>query len=217
MRALTGAATKMNAENFVAVGFVFWLLLDLIQGAYDLARRVGRRAAAGADRDRRCRRPRCGWASPAGRGACRAAWSNWPPRPWTARRSGGWCRSASSLGMLNFAYAVGFDIPRCSPTSASSAGRAVGTRPARRVGLVHRPDAVLRLRVAEPDGGPDHAAGLQVSDLDGDRHVGHHAGVSGAGRRPPHHRRDLSAPPSSSGCSRSVAEPAQDRRPPAPR
>ncbi len=36
MRALTGAATKMNAENFVAVGFVFWLLLDLIQGAYDL-------------------------------------------------------------------------------------------------------------------------------------------------------------------------------------
>ena len=26
----------MNAENFVAFGFVFWLLLDLIQGAYDL-------------------------------------------------------------------------------------------------------------------------------------------------------------------------------------
>ena len=37
MRALTGTATMMNAENFVAVGYVFWLLLDLIQGAYDLS------------------------------------------------------------------------------------------------------------------------------------------------------------------------------------
>ena len=37
MRALTGAATRMNAENFVALGFVYWLLLDLIQGAYDLS------------------------------------------------------------------------------------------------------------------------------------------------------------------------------------
>ena len=26
----------LNAENLVAFGFVFWLLLDLIQGAYDL-------------------------------------------------------------------------------------------------------------------------------------------------------------------------------------
>ncbi len=26
----------MNADNFVAAGFVGWLLLDLIQGAYDL-------------------------------------------------------------------------------------------------------------------------------------------------------------------------------------
>ncbi len=27
----------LNAENLVAFGFVFWLLLDLIQGAYDLS------------------------------------------------------------------------------------------------------------------------------------------------------------------------------------
>ena len=38
----------MNAENFVAFGFVFWLLLDLIQGAYDLRRRLERRACDSA-------------------------------------------------------------------------------------------------------------------------------------------------------------------------
>lgn len=36
MRALSGAGTMMNAENFVAAGYVGWLLLDLIQGSYDL-------------------------------------------------------------------------------------------------------------------------------------------------------------------------------------
>src|SRR5215218_1639084 len=28
--------TMMNAENFVAFGYVYWVLLDLIQGAYNL-------------------------------------------------------------------------------------------------------------------------------------------------------------------------------------
>ena len=35
-RTLAGSSEVTNAENFVMVGFVFWLLLDLLQGAYDL-------------------------------------------------------------------------------------------------------------------------------------------------------------------------------------
>ncbi|MEO8681468.1 MAG: hypothetical protein ABI665_20640, partial [Vicinamibacterales bacterium] len=37
MRAITYSNTMMNADNFIAVGYVGWLLLDLIQGAYDLS------------------------------------------------------------------------------------------------------------------------------------------------------------------------------------
>lgn len=36
MRVITTSKTMMNADNFVAIGYVGWLLLDLIQGAYDL-------------------------------------------------------------------------------------------------------------------------------------------------------------------------------------
>src|SRR6185436_308266 len=36
MRAIKRSPALLNAENLVAFGFVFWLLLDLIQGAYDL-------------------------------------------------------------------------------------------------------------------------------------------------------------------------------------
>jgi oligosaccharide repeat unit polymerase len=36
MRALKRSPVMLNAENLVAVGFVFWLLLDLIQGIYEL-------------------------------------------------------------------------------------------------------------------------------------------------------------------------------------
>src|SRR6185436_5787481 len=35
-RAIQRSPALLNAENLVAFGFVFWLLLDLIQGAYDL-------------------------------------------------------------------------------------------------------------------------------------------------------------------------------------
>jgi oligosaccharide repeat unit polymerase len=35
-RAIRRSPQLLNAENLVAFGFVFWLLLDLIQGAYDL-------------------------------------------------------------------------------------------------------------------------------------------------------------------------------------
>lgn len=35
-RAIRRAPTMMNAENFVAFGYIYWVLLDLIQGAYVL-------------------------------------------------------------------------------------------------------------------------------------------------------------------------------------
>ncbi len=110
MRALTGAATKMNAENFVAIGYVFWLLLDLIQGAYDLRDAsdeaiqlaliaIGLSSAAM-------------WLGVAGR--------PWPlPRsfvdlsntPLDSRTIGRLVPICFFLGMLNYLYAVGFDIP----------------------------------------------------------------------------------------------------------
>src|SRR5688500_4848605 len=36
LHAIRRSPALLYAENLVAVGFVFWLLLDLIQGAYDL-------------------------------------------------------------------------------------------------------------------------------------------------------------------------------------
>lgn len=36
VRALCRSKDTLNAENFVALGFVYWILLDLIQGGYDL-------------------------------------------------------------------------------------------------------------------------------------------------------------------------------------
>ena len=36
-RGIRRSPALLNAENLVAFGFVFWLLLDLIQGAYDLS------------------------------------------------------------------------------------------------------------------------------------------------------------------------------------
>ena len=110
MRALTGAATKMNAENFVAIGFVFWVLLDLIQGAYDLR---------GASDDALQQALIAVGLSSA------AMWLGVAGRPWRLPR--GLLELASTpldsatigrlvpvcfcLGMLNYAYAVGFDIP----------------------------------------------------------------------------------------------------------
>jgi oligosaccharide repeat unit polymerase len=109
MRALTGAATKMNAENFVALGFVYWLLLDLIQGAYDL-----REASDDALR----------LAIIAIGLSAAAMWLGVAARPWRLPR--GLATLASTplhsdttwkmvpvcffLGMFNYAYAVNFDI-----------------------------------------------------------------------------------------------------------
>jgi len=36
VRTLSGSAALLNAENFVSLGFMYWILLDPIRGAYDL-------------------------------------------------------------------------------------------------------------------------------------------------------------------------------------
>jgi oligosaccharide repeat unit polymerase len=110
MRGLTGAVTRMNAENFVAFGFVFWLLLDLIQGAYDLS--------DASDDALRLAMIAVGLSSA-------AMWLGVAGRPWRLPR--GFVELANTpldshtigrlvpvcfvLGMFNYAYAVGFDIP----------------------------------------------------------------------------------------------------------
>jgi oligosaccharide repeat unit polymerase len=110
MRVLSGSDETTNAENFVMIGFVFWLLLDLLQGAYDL-----REASSDALRD-----------ALASIGVSAAAvWVGLLGRPWKAP---GWLVDVTSrpleartitrlvpicfvLGMFNFAYSVDFDIP----------------------------------------------------------------------------------------------------------
>jgi oligosaccharide repeat unit polymerase len=110
VRVLSGSAEATNSENFVMLGFVFWLLLDLLQGAYDL-----RQASAEALRD--------AFASIGVTAA--AVWLGVLGKPWKAP---GWLVDVTSrpleartirrlvpicfaLGMFNFAYSVDFDIP----------------------------------------------------------------------------------------------------------
>ncbi len=110
LRALSGSDCTTNAENFVAVGYVFWLLLDLMQGAYDL-----------------------GEASPRGLRlalisvgiSAAAMWLGAAMRPFRLPK---WLIDGASrhldtqtigkavpiclvLGMFNFAYSVDFDLP----------------------------------------------------------------------------------------------------------
>jgi oligosaccharide repeat unit polymerase len=110
VRVLSGSDEATNSENFVMVGFVFWLLLDLLQGAYDL-----RQASAEALRD-----------ALASIGVTAAAvWLGVLGKPWKAP---GWLVDVTNrpleattirrlvpicfaLGMFNYAYSVDFDIP----------------------------------------------------------------------------------------------------------
>jgi oligosaccharide repeat unit polymerase len=110
MRAITGAATRMNAENFVALGFVYWLLLDLIQGAYDLRE--------ASDEALRLALISIGVSAA-------AMWLGVAGRSWRLPRGLVTLASTSldarmawklvpicfALGMFNYAYAVNFDIP----------------------------------------------------------------------------------------------------------
>ena len=110
MRVLAGSRDITNAETFLCLGFVFWLLLDLLQGAYELGdasydslqlalASIGVSAA-------------CLWLGVRGR--------EWRPpdwvvsvatRPLDARTITRLVPVCFVIGMLNFAYACDFDIP----------------------------------------------------------------------------------------------------------
>lgn len=108
-RVIRRAPTMMNTENFVALGYVYWILLDLIQGAYDLndASDEALRSALLA----------------VGVSAT-MAWVGTMGKPWRIPR---WLADVASrpldpvtvrrlvpacffLGMLNYLYAVDFDV-----------------------------------------------------------------------------------------------------------
>ena len=109
-RAIRRSPQLLHAENLVAFGFVFWLLLDLIQGAYDLED-----AADWAIRDAFIAigvSATAMWAGVAGR--------PWPVPKWLAeiatkpmdtKTAGRLIPVCFLIGMFNYAYAVNFDIP----------------------------------------------------------------------------------------------------------
>jgi oligosaccharide repeat unit polymerase len=110
VRLMSGSADLTNAENFVCLGYVFWLLLDLLQGVYDLrdasdwALRmalvaIGLSAA-------------CMWIGMAGREWRVPAWlTDVAKRPLETQTIMRLVVACFLLGMLNFVYAVDFDIP----------------------------------------------------------------------------------------------------------
>jgi len=109
-RGIRRSPALLNAENLVAFGFVFWLLLDLIQGAYDL-----RDAADWAIRDAFIAigiSAAMMWLGVAGK--------PWPLPKWIqeiAQRTmdtktvGRLVPVCFLLGMFNFAFATGFNLP----------------------------------------------------------------------------------------------------------
>ncbi|MEY4094562.1 MAG: hypothetical protein RLZZ53_1761 [Acidobacteriota bacterium] len=110
MRAVRRSQAMLNCENLVAFGFVFWLLLDLIQSAYELSDTtipairdafvaIGVSAA-------------CMWIGVAGK--------PWPipkvlgdiaKRDMDTKTVGRLVPLCFVLGMFNFAFSTGFDIP----------------------------------------------------------------------------------------------------------
>ena len=110
VRAIRGSAHTLNAENFVAAGLLLWLLLDLIQGAYDLrgATDHGIRMALAAVGVFAA----CVWAGTAG--------PPWPlpkglvevaQRPLDPAQVARIVPVSFFLGMFNFLYSVDFNIP----------------------------------------------------------------------------------------------------------
>ena len=110
-RAIRRSPDLLGADNLVAFGYVFWLLLDLIQGAYDL-----RDAPDWAIRDAFIAvgvSASVMWIGVAGR-----PWKlpNWlgeiASRPMDTRTIAQLVPLCFVLGMFNFAYATSFDVPR---------------------------------------------------------------------------------------------------------
>ncbi len=110
MRMFTGSPYVSNAENFVSAGYAFWLLLDLVQGAYDLSE--------ASDRGLQMALVAIGLSAA-------AMWAGAAARPWRLPQ---WVVDGATrpldtdtvvkavpiclaLGMFNYLYAVGFDIP----------------------------------------------------------------------------------------------------------
>ena len=110
VRTLTGSPEATHAENFVAFGYVFWLLLDLLQGVYDLGEASNRGLQLAL----------------ASIGVSAAAmWVGMMARPWRIPQ---WMVEGINrplhtdtltkavpvclvLGMFNYMYSVNFDIP----------------------------------------------------------------------------------------------------------
>lgn len=110
LRLILGSDRLINAENFVAGGFLMWLLLDLVQGAYDLhgATDAGIRSALVAIGVFAA----CMWLAtafrplPLPKGLLEVA-----EQPLDASMVGRILPICFALGMFNFLYSVGFDIP----------------------------------------------------------------------------------------------------------
>ena len=109
-RIVRRSSAMMNAENFVAFAYVYWLLLDLIQGAYELG--------DASDDSLRSAMLAVGLSATAmWIGTIGTAWRlpKWiteiASRPLDARTVRRLIPFCFVLGMLNFAYAVDFDLP----------------------------------------------------------------------------------------------------------
>jgi oligosaccharide repeat unit polymerase len=109
-RIIRRSPTMMNAENFVAFGYVYWVLLDLIQAAYDLR--------GASDESLRSALLAVGvsaaamWIGVMGKPWKLPQWlidvASRPLDPAAVRRIIPVC---FALGMLNFAYSVDFNLP----------------------------------------------------------------------------------------------------------
>ena len=108
-RGIRRSPAMLNAENLVAFGFVFWLLLDLIQGAYDL-----RDAADWAIRDAFIAigvSAAAMWVGVAGRPWPLPKWiQEIARRPMDTKTVGRLVPICFLLGMFNFAYATSFQM-----------------------------------------------------------------------------------------------------------
>jgi len=108
-RVIRRAPTMMNTENFVALGYVYWILLDLIQGAYNLqgAKDESLRSALFAVGLSATMM----WIGTLGRPWPLPNWlSEMASRPLDAHVLRRIIPICFFLGMLNYLYAVNFDV-----------------------------------------------------------------------------------------------------------
>lgn len=110
LRAIRRSPTTLNTENLVAFGYLFWLLLDPIQGAYDL-----RDAADWAIRDAFIAigvSAAAMWIGTAGRPWPIPQWlADIATRPMDTRTVARLVPVCFLLGMFNYAYATDFNLP----------------------------------------------------------------------------------------------------------